>query len=107
MNRNLPSANEIRCSCYEKDKSLVYFGKVINKYKDKKNHDFSLVIVENRGIVDTLDLTWDYTYLFEYIEINDSIKKDSGSYDVHLYRDKIDNIFTLDYNCDSKKIDNE
>lgn len=46
-------------------------------------------------------MNWDESGLYEFIQTKDSIVKDSGSYEVKLFRDSMKYTFIIDYGCDS------
>lgn len=92
-----PSSEKICIQQYEKEKSVYYDGIVTNKYIDSTEHNYRTIILSNHK---SLWMDWDESGLYEFIEVNDSIVKDTGSYEVRLYRDSIEYNFIIDFGCD-------
>lgn len=85
---------------YRKEKLEEYYGIVDRKYVDQYNHSFKLVKLKFRTQIRTLHMNSDLSGLFEYIEKGDSLAKQSGQYDVEVYRDgELSKIFKINYDC--------
>lgn len=81
-----PSDKEIALSEFEKMKFQQYTGVVREKYREKNNHNFPLIIINNQYGNQKIYLTWDRSGLFEYIEKGDSIFKKYGKHEVEIKR---------------------
>ena len=92
-----PSNNEICLQQYEKEKYNFFNGIVTNKFINKKEHNYKTLILDGKR---TIWMNWDLSGLYEFIQTNDSIIKNKGSYEVKLYRNSIEYKFSIDFGCD-------
>jgi hypothetical protein len=93
-----PSDNEICVQQYSKEKTVFYNDIVSAKYLDQLNHNSKIIEFKNKKR--KINMDWDLSGLYEFIELNDSIVKDSGSYAVKVYRDSLEYIYVIDYGCE-------
>ena len=96
-----PSDDEICIQQYKKEKGIYYNGRVVAKYLDKANHNSKTLELSMKG--EKVNLDWDLSGLYEFVEVNDSIVKDTGNYEVRIYRDSDEYKFIIDYGCDNLK----
>lgn len=95
-----PSSKELCYQQYEKEKNILYSGIVVDKYRDSTDHfDRKIELYKSTKIL----MEWDESGLYEFIQPNDSIVKDTGSYEVRVYRDSVEYKFVIDYGCDNLK----
>lgn len=92
-----PSNNEICIQQYEKERKRTYAGFVTDKFIDDKEHNYKTLILNKQQ---TIWMNWDVSGLFEFLEVNDNVVKDSGSYEVIVYRDSLEYSFIINYGCD-------
>jgi hypothetical protein len=92
-----PSDDEICIQQYKKEKGIYYNGVVTKKFINSEEHNYKTVLLNNGQ---ELWMNWDLSGLYEFIEINDSIMKNSGSYAVKVYRDSLEYIYVIDYGCE-------
>ena len=97
----LPTIHETVCSRYKTDvKNENVKGKVIRKFIDIENHSRKFTeIISNH--IDTIkyDLTLDISGIYEYLNVNDSVVKESGNYNFAIKRESKDTVFVLNYDC--------
>ena len=93
-----PSNNEICLQQYEKERKKTYAGFVTDKFIDKEEHNYKTLILNKQQ---TIWMNWDVSGLYEFIEVNDSLSKDSGSYELKVYRDSLEYSFNNNYGCDN------
>ena len=92
-----PSSQELCYQQYEKEKSISYSGIIVSKFRDSTDHfDRKIKLFESEKIL----MEWDESGLYEFLQPNDSIVKDTGSFEVRIYRDSIEYKFIIDYGCD-------
>ncbi len=92
-----PDYDEIKSQAYKSLKYDVYSGIVLDKYRDKNNHDYPAIrIITSQG-TQIVQLQLDESGLYEFVEKKDSINKEYGSYDVKVFRNNELYIFSLDY----------
>lgn len=96
-----PSDNKICIQQYKKEGSISYKGRVIARYLDKANHNSKIIEVSSKN--NKVNLDWDLSGLYDFIEVNDSIVKDRGSYEVHVYRNSDEYKFVIDYGCEQSE----
>ncbi|MBK6284586.1 MAG: hypothetical protein IPF54_19895 [Draconibacterium sp.] len=84
-------------STVQKEKGIYYNGVVTKKFINSEEHNYKTVLLNNGQ---ELWMNWDLSGLYEFIEINDSIMKNSGSYAVKVYRDSLEYIYVIDYGCE-------
>jgi len=85
---------------YEIEKDNFYHGYVIKKFNDKRNHGAKTILLIDEQDTLSIGMAFDNSGLFEYIETNDIIVKNSGYYQVHLFRNhEQDTAFLIDYGC--------
>lgn len=66
--------------------------KLCRKYKDYNNHTAkTLVFCDSTKIIWTLE----DSPFYDYVQINDYVKKDSGTMNINLARGDLDTMFTL------------
>lgn len=92
-----PSNNEICFQKYEAERNSFYHGFVAKKIINKEEHNYKTVILSNGQ---ELWMNWDLSGLYDFIEVNDSIVKNRGSYEVHVYRNSVEYKFVIDYGCE-------
>ncbi len=95
-----PDYNEIKNQAYKSLQFDVYRGIVVEKYLDRDNHNYPSIRIMNEQGIQTVRLQLDKSGLYEFIEKNDSIVKEYGSYEVKVYRNNKTKTFTLDYGDD-------
>ncbi len=93
-----PSSEELCLQQYKNEKNVFYNGVVTNKYLDSLEHNYKTIILNNHK---TLWMNWDESGLYEFVQPFDSIVKNSGSYEVKLFRDSMRFTFTIDYGCEN------
>jgi hypothetical protein len=87
-------------NCIKANKELSFNGHVLRKYIDKKEHEnLILEVIDEGGINKKIDLSLDYSGLYEYVQTNDSIVKYSGSLKVMVFRSSFDTILVLNRKC--------
>ena len=92
-----PNYKHIRKEAYESLRYEVYSGIVQKKFRDKNNHDYPTLELRNIHGVQIIRLQLDESGLYRFVQENDSIVKDYGSYVVKVFRqDKLFQ-FTLRY----------
>ena len=85
--------------CLKKIRDLSFNGIVVEKYIDKKEHDYQRIRVQENGIVQKVNLTNDQSGLFKYLQVNDSVNKITGYLNVAVHRDSKDSIFVINKLC--------
>lgn len=87
-------------NCLKTTKELSFKGIIIKKYIDYKQHEYPIleVLTSNKN-VQKINLSMDYSGLFDYVKINDSINKENGNLNVKVHRNSCDSIFVLQINC--------
>jgi hypothetical protein len=89
-----------KCSeYYEQEKEISFNGLVIDKYNDKKNHNFPTILIDESGKQFDYTLQGDSSGLFEFLMISDSIKKKKGFNEYVVNRSGKKFSFLLDYGC--------
>jgi hypothetical protein len=79
---------------------LSFNGHIVRKYIDNKEHNYPILEVSTlEHKLQKINLSLEYSGLFEYVQTNDSIIKFSGSLKVMVYRNSIDTIFILNKKC--------
>jgi hypothetical protein len=97
---NLPSRKETCLEHTIKIKNREFKGILKEKYIDKKQHFSKVLKVTSSSENDILVLTFDKSGLFDYLQINDSIIKESGSLELEIFRnDLADTGFIIDFGC--------
>ena len=89
------------CSEYYKKAKLNEFNGIVeNKFIDKKQHNYKIIILFNKSALEKIILNTDKSGFYEYIKEGDSIIKETGSYKMKVFKkSKIDTIFILYYGC--------
>jgi hypothetical protein len=96
-----PTRKELCLEDYDDLKNQNHIGVVYNKYIDKEQHYSKVLKIQNSGDTNIWVLTYDKSGLYDYLELNDSIFKASGSHRVRVFRkNSPDTTFILDYGCD-------
>jgi hypothetical protein len=86
--------------CIKSVKNLTFNGIVDRKFIDNNNHGYSIVELHNyNGDSLQVNLTFDNSGLFEFLEKNDSVEKISGGFRVRLFRTSLDTTFILGTDC--------
>lgn len=91
-----PSSKKICIQQFEKERLISYDGVVKAKYLDSTEHYYRTVVLNDSQF---LLMNWDESGLYDFIQTKDSIVKNSGSYEVMLFRDSMKYTFTIDYGC--------
>jgi len=92
-----------QCEEYVKNtiKYEIHKGIVIDKYIDKENHSYNTVVylsVEDSSAKKIIYPN-DKSGLIDYIEVGDSIVKNSNSYSFDIYRNSHKKSILLDFAC--------
>ena len=72
-----------------------YSGKVINKFIDKKQHNYKTIVIKQAQIEHSVIFSFVMDDLFEFIKIEDSLTKKSGALDLRLKRKNLDTLITM------------
>jgi hypothetical protein len=90
-------------TCYEaylRLKSKEYCGVVNRKFQDIMNHGSITIEIKRDSSILKWPVANEKSGLYQYIKLNDSIVKESGSFEVLIYRNSVyDTLFVLDYDC--------
>lgn len=92
-------ADSGRCQKASAIKQSSIAGVITSKYLDERKHRF--INYSQDGVIWKNDLfVIEGSNTFDHLQVGDSIRKEPGSYDIHVYRN--DSIFThsLFYNCE-------
>lgn len=90
------------CWAERNAKESQFYGKVIEKFVDSKNHSANAITLEYKNNVGHV---WfsdnEESALYDTIEVNDSIRKDANSLRFYLKRNKSNRTDTIlvKYNC--------
>ncbi len=79
--------------------SIIIEGKVEKKYLDKNNHMFETLKLMNNNKCSYIVLLDDESGLYNFIEPEDSLLKDSGILKCRVKRKGEDYYFTIDLGC--------
>ena len=93
---NQPSCLE----SYIKEKEIHFNGIITKKFIDKKNHNYPMIQILNKGMSLDYNLVHDLSGVFDFVEKGDKIIKNKGSNDVIVRRDGEDILFVLDFGCE-------
>jgi len=88
---------------YVKDE---YSGDVINKFIDKKQHDYRTVVIKQENNEHTIIFSFVMGGLYEFIEVGDTLSKKSGTLDLRLKRKDLDTLITMQIYDRRKKNEN-
>jgi len=86
---------------YENAKKIIIFNGIVNdKIIDKKRHNYKTIILSVKYTLQKIILDSDKSGFYDYIKKGDSIIKESGSFEMKVFRNsEIDTTFILDYGC--------
>lgn len=103
MRNKLPNNNAVFCEHTEWSMQQSINGILVNKYKDKKNHDRKTI--EVRGIDNKIKKSALFVLErgdgYVFLNIGDSIVKTNNSLELLVYRKGALGSFNLNYGCDS------
>ena len=78
---------------------LSFKGVIFKKYINKKQHNYPILeVMQSDKKIQEVNLSTDNSGLFEYVQEKDSIVKEQGLLNVHVYRNSFDTLFTLTWN---------
>lgn len=93
----ITQTNKVDQSTYEKNyKGMECIGRVTKKFIDIDNHSYERVVVreeykEDGGFI----LNVETSGLYEFLQVNDSIIKKSGTLDVRVIREDLDTTLVM------------
>jgi len=94
-----PSLRDSICKRYEDLKDLQIHHVVNDAYVDEEQHLYHIVELNSSNGM-SLNLSGDRSGLFETVLRGDSLVKEKGSNNVHLYRKEgASKVFKVDFNC--------
>lgn len=92
--------NQKSCRDYfEEEKSICFDGVITNKFVDKNEHNYPILIIDGNDETIRYNMTSDLSGLFDFVEIGDEIIKEKGFNQISVKRDIKKVVFFLDYGC--------
>lgn len=82
-------------------------GAITQKYKDRNQHNYETVIIENDTLQQTILFDFVMGGLYEFLEVGDSLSKKSGTLDLRLKRKVLDTLITMQIYDRRKQGENE
>jgi hypothetical protein len=70
-------------------------GAITQKYKDRKQHNYETLIIENDTFQQTILFDFVMGGLYEFLEVGDTLSKKSGTLDLRLKRKDLDTLITM------------
>lgn len=70
-------------------------GAITQKYKDRKQHNYETLIIENDTLQQTILFDFVMGGLYEFLEVGDTLLKKPGTLDLRLKRKDLDTLITL------------
>ena len=97
----IPVKEKYNCESFVRMKEKEFYGCVVKKFRDVGNHNLPTIKIQSqKGEIDQISLLRDISGLYDYLDINDTVKKEKGSESVYVRSiSKIDTTFILDYAC--------
>lgn len=74
-----------------------FSGVIINKFNNRKEHNFRDIIIDENNIERTIEFYFDIGGLFDFLAINDSIIKTKNNLQVRIIRKDFDT--TINMKC--------
>ncbi len=74
-----------------------YIGRVTKKFIDRDNHSYQMVIIQCEYKVKNLALNVETSGLYDFLEVNDSIVKNSGTLDFRIIRVNLDTTIVMKF----------
>ena len=101
---SLPSLNDGACKAFKKFRSQEYKLVIVDKYIDKKEHSFPILVCkdlkDNRIL--NQNLVHDISGFFSFVSIGDTLIKQKNEIGINIKNAKTDTIYVLDYGCIEK-----
>ena len=96
LKRDSNNISKIRNEIYEQFKYQKFNGLVIKKYLDSNDHECPHLVIENfnNTLYDNL-FSFDSSGFYNFIKLNDTVKKDSGSLDIYIKNNLLDTVFHM------------
>lgn len=92
---NQPSCLE----SYIKEKEIHFNGIITKKFIDKKNHNYPMIQILNKGTSLDYNLIHDLSGVFDFVIEGDTIVKKKGTNTIVVKGVFKDTLFVLDYGC--------
>jgi hypothetical protein len=103
-----PSDNANNCYSSKAFYNQEFGGVVLDKFHDETQHSIPVILVRAPDSNSSkVSLFNEASGLFEDLLLNDSIRKEHGSYQMSIKRGKADILRTADFDCDSIALSNE
>lgn len=89
------------CEYENRFKLVEWNGTVIKKYNDTPNHNYETIEIQNQSESKKIQNWVAFANgNFDRIEVGDSIAKNMGETNVHLYKNGLEQTLSVDYGCE-------
>ncbi|UII34118.1 hypothetical protein LVD17_09860 [Fulvivirga ulvae] len=97
---SLMNLDETRCWREEQAREVLFNGIVVSKYKDKRNHAYETVEIENPdGLIKSTVFVGEFAGAYELVHEGDSLFKPVGELEMTIVRNGNSQVKVLEYGC--------